>query len=85
MNTTRFVLSRYLHKTAIRYGGDPDLQVPRGIRKLKKLQRKFQVEDCVPVYLKAGLRDRLLYNGTLILLLAGTVMSVQTLYQLVVK
>ncbi|KAK9739307.1 hypothetical protein QE152_g9141 [Popillia japonica] len=77
---------RNIHKTPIRFAGDdPDFPVPKRIRKLKRTQRKFQVEDCVPIYLKAGFRDKLLYNGTLVLLLISTGMSIDTLYQLMTK
>lgn len=77
---------RNFHKTAIRNDNvDQEVQVPKRIRKLKAKQRKFQIEDCVPIYLKAGLRDKILYNVSLILTGVGFIMSCGTLAQLVIK
>ncbi|KAK5647544.1 hypothetical protein RI129_002436 [Pyrocoelia pectoralis] len=53
--------------------------------KLKEAQKRFQVDDGVPIYLKAGFRDRLLFRTTAALTLIGTALSAQVLYTLAVR
>ncbi|KAJ3665991.1 hypothetical protein Zmor_001453 [Zophobas morio] len=54
-------------------------------QRLKEVQKKFGAEDNVPVYLKGGLFDKLLYQATVIVTLAGLGLSFQTFYDLTKK
>ncbi|KAL3289003.1 hypothetical protein HHI36_003446 [Cryptolaemus montrouzieri] len=54
-------------------------------RRLKENQKKFQVDDGLPVWLKGGVKDKILLQLTLILLVVGLGMSGQVMYELVMK
>jgi len=49
--------------------------------KLKAEQERFQVDDDVPVYLKAGARDKVLLGITVALALVGLGLSGQFVYE----
>ncbi|KAB0804571.1 hypothetical protein PPYR_01541 [Photinus pyralis] len=53
--------------------------------RLKEAQKRFQVDDGVPIFLKAGLRDRVLYRATAALTFVGMAMSAQVLYSLAIR
>lgn len=53
--------------------------------RLKEAQKKFQCDDGLPVHLKGGFKDKALYQFTLLLMLFGIGMSVETLWKLAVK
>lgn len=52
---------------------------------LKKGFELFQKDDGVPVYLKAGLRDVLLYRFTAVLVLIGLAQTVHSVYTMARK
>ncbi|XP_044265789.1 cytochrome c oxidase subunit 7A1, mitochondrial-like isoform X2 [Tribolium madens] len=60
-------------------------QVSPKFHKLKQIQQKFGVEDNVPVYLKGGAGDKILYAATLAITAVGLGMSLETWYRLAVK
>uniref|UniRef100_A0A1B0DMS6 Uncharacterized protein n=1 Tax=Phlebotomus papatasi TaxID=29031 RepID=A0A1B0DMS6_PHLPP len=51
-------------------------------RKFKETQAKFQKDDGLPVFLKAGMRDRALYLSTLALAVLGVAMQFKFYYSL---
>uniref|UniRef100_A0A8D2ZTY9 Cytochrome c oxidase subunit 7A2 like n=1 Tax=Scophthalmus maximus TaxID=52904 RepID=A0A8D2ZTY9_SCOMX len=51
-----------------------------GASKINELQKLFQAPDGVPVHLKRGLPDRLLYRTTMALTLGGTLYCLVALY-----
>ncbi|XP_050296926.1 cytochrome c oxidase subunit 7A2, mitochondrial-like [Anthonomus grandis grandis] len=59
----------------------PSSKFPR----LKKLQNQFGVEDEIPVHLKGGFMDRLLFLTTAGLVTIGTTAGLHTAYKLIVK
>ncbi|XP_060527605.1 cytochrome c oxidase subunit 7A, mitochondrial-like [Cylas formicarius] len=50
--------------------------------KLKEIQKKFQVDDGLPVHLKGGFRDVVLLRLTYLLVFIGLGMSGNTVYKL---
>ncbi|XP_044744551.1 uncharacterized protein LOC123306564 [Coccinella septempunctata] len=54
-------------------------------KRLKDNQKKFQVDDGLPVWLKGGFKDKLLFQITIIGLLVCLVMSGQVLYELTTR
>ncbi|KAJ8957993.1 hypothetical protein NQ318_001995 [Aromia moschata] len=66
------------------YGHTAAKVVPR-FQKLKATQKKFQIDDGVPIFLKKGMQDKLLYNATLLLTIFGVGWSLQTFVALVRK
>ncbi|XP_018569536.1 cytochrome c oxidase subunit 7A, mitochondrial [Anoplophora glabripennis] len=50
---------------------------------LKNIQKKFQVDDGLPVYIKHGFGDKFLYNVTFALSIVGVGLSLETFYRLV--
>uniref|UniRef100_A0A131XJ44 Putative cytochrome c oxidase subunit viia 2 n=1 Tax=Hyalomma excavatum TaxID=257692 RepID=A0A131XJ44_9ACAR len=60
----------------------------RGVRTLaqiKELQKQFSKDDGVPVYLKGGPLDRVLYHGTLALTVATLCMCFYNTYRLIYR
>lgn len=53
--------------------------------KLRAKYEKFQKDDGVPIYLKGGLPDRLLFGFTLVLVAIGTVDAIGSLIQMAFK
>ncbi|MBN3298455.1 COX7R oxidase, partial [Amia calva] len=51
-----------------------------GINKVPDLQRLFQISDGVPVHLKRGVPDKLLYRTTMALTIGGTLYCLVALY-----
>ncbi|KAG9346203.1 hypothetical protein JZ751_008026 [Albula glossodonta] len=51
-----------------------------GVNKVPDLQRLFQTADGVPVHLKRGLSDRLLYRTTMALTVGGALYCLVALY-----
>ncbi|KAJ8416099.1 hypothetical protein AAFF_G00381210 [Aldrovandia affinis] len=51
-----------------------------GVSKVHDLQKFFQVSDGVPVHLKRGLPDKLLYRTTMALTIGGTLYCLVALY-----
>ncbi|XP_018330311.1 uncharacterized protein LOC108740480 [Agrilus planipennis] len=51
-------------------------------QKLKENQQRFQVEDGVPVYLKKGAPDKMLFQATTGLLFVGLAMTFKTFWDL---
>lgn len=51
-------------------------------RKFKETQAKFQKDDGLPVFLKAGMRDRVLYLSTLAFAVLGVAMQFKFYYSL---
>ncbi|KAM9774600.1 cytochrome c oxidase subunit 7A-related protein, mitochondrial-like [Syngnathus typhle] len=51
-----------------------------GANKVPDLQRRFQRSDGVPVYLKGGLIDKLLYRTTMGFTIGGALYCLVTLY-----
>ncbi|KAG7462642.1 hypothetical protein MATL_G00186880 [Megalops atlanticus] len=51
-----------------------------GINKVPDLQRFFQMSDGLPVHLKRGVPDRLLYRTTMALTVGGTLYCLIALY-----
>ncbi|XP_060536365.1 cytochrome c oxidase subunit 7A2, mitochondrial-like [Cylas formicarius] len=50
--------------------------------KLKEIQKKFQVDDGLPVHLKGGFRDTILLDLTYLMVFIGLGMSANTVYKL---
>ncbi|XP_971661.2 cytochrome c oxidase subunit 7A1, mitochondrial [Tribolium castaneum] len=75
------LLVREFSKTAPRGTEQPG---PR-FHKLKEIQKKFGVEDNVPVYLKGGVGDKILYSLTVLITAAGLGMSIESWYRLANK
>ncbi|KAL0109611.1 hypothetical protein PUN28_014573 [Cardiocondyla obscurior] len=48
----------------------------KAFEKFKLKQAKMQCDDGLPVYLKAGVRDKILFNVTLAMLLVNTILSI---------
>ncbi|XP_045483370.1 cytochrome c oxidase subunit 7A, mitochondrial [Harmonia axyridis] len=61
------------------------LIVRKQFKRLKDNQKKFQVDDGLPVWLKGGLRDKILFQITLIGLLVCLVMTGDVFYQLFLR
>ncbi|XP_056637584.1 cytochrome c oxidase subunit 7A2, mitochondrial-like [Diorhabda carinulata] len=82
MNHARQVwaLSRAISNQVVR---NASTEVGPRTARLKELQKKLQVDDGVPVHLKAGLGDKLLYQFTALLTLVGVGMSFETLYRII--
>ncbi|XP_071763986.1 cytochrome c oxidase subunit 7A2-like, mitochondrial [Centroberyx gerrardi] len=51
-----------------------------GANKVPDLQRKFQTTDGIPVHLKRGIPDRLLYRTTMALTVGGALYCLVALY-----
>ncbi|XP_036394669.1 cytochrome c oxidase subunit 7A-related protein, mitochondrial-like [Megalops cyprinoides] len=51
-----------------------------GVNKVPDLQKFFQTADGVPVHLKRGLSDKLLYRTTMALTIGGTLYCLVALY-----
>ncbi|XP_026333646.1 cytochrome c oxidase subunit 7A-related protein, mitochondrial-like [Hyposmocoma kahamanoa] len=79
-----FLISRNIAKLVLRNGRaistTSSLRDPRSLVKLKTLQSAYQVEDGVPIYLKSGFLDRLLYSTTIVLTVVGLVNTLITIY-----
>ena len=64
---------------------ETDVSTRKQFYKLKRIQKAFQKTDGVPIYLKGGFKDKVLYNITLLTLIGGVILSVQTVIQLMLK
>ncbi|KAG5870988.1 hypothetical protein JTB14_013459 [Gonioctena quinquepunctata] len=53
--------------------------------KLKTIQKQLQVDDGVPIHLKRGFGDKLLYQFTVLCTLVGLGLSGQTIFKLTFK
>ncbi|KAK7789178.1 hypothetical protein R5R35_006798 [Gryllus longicercus] len=53
-----------------------------GYKKIRSTMEKFQVEDGVPVHLKGGAMDKILYQATIFLCAIGLGMSGHLFYKL---
>nr|XP_034834123.1 cytochrome c oxidase subunit 7A, mitochondrial-like [Maniola hyperantus] len=51
------------------------------LAKLKKLQADFQAEDGKPIWLKGGIKDRILSSLTFFLSYVGILMTLTTIYE----
>ncbi|XP_067136593.1 cytochrome c oxidase subunit 7A1, mitochondrial-like [Centruroides vittatus] len=60
---------------------EPEFAI-RQKKKLKELQKRYAIDDGVPMYLKGGAIDRVLYGATLTLCAVGTVYCFYTIYEL---
>lgn len=65
-----------------KFAGDSSSSDQLFKNRVPELQKLFQKADGVPVYLKRGLPDRLLYRTTMALTLGGTVYVLIALYLL---
>ncbi|KAJ8924486.1 hypothetical protein NQ315_007283 [Exocentrus adspersus] len=54
-------------------------------QRMKAIQKRFQIDDGLPVHLKGGFGDRILYLGTFGLTLIGVGLSVRTWIRLILK
>ncbi|KAI4489856.1 hypothetical protein M0804_004038 [Polistes exclamans] len=70
-----FSTSTYLTSTLIKN--------TKSFQKFKLKQARMQRNDGVPVFLKAGLRDKILFNLTLGLVLFETIESIRTICELI--
>lgn len=74
-------LLRHLSTTRVAARGETSPgQVHPGYIKIREQYKRFQVEDGVPVHLKAGGRDKLLFGVTLALTLCGLAGCVEYFY-----
>ncbi|XP_050515453.1 cytochrome c oxidase subunit 7A2, mitochondrial [Diabrotica virgifera virgifera] len=81
MNHTRqlFALGRAINNQVVR---NASVDVGPRTARLKELQKKLQVDDGVPVHLKGGVKDKLLYQFTLLLTVVGLGMSAEAIYRI---
>ncbi|PIK46019.1 putative cytochrome c oxidase subunit 7A-related protein, mitochondrial [Apostichopus japonicus] len=56
---------------------------PRNL--VKKYQTYFQKSDGLPVHLKKGMKDRLIYSSTMGITIFGTIFACYTLYKMTKK
>ena len=87
MNLSRRVLPIF-HLLSRNYCKDkPETQevVRKSFEKLKRNQKKFGVDDGVPVYLKKGLSDRLMYQGSWLLVFLGLGLSVKLFVDIIFR
>lgn len=56
--------------------------IPDGYKKLKNLQAKFQQDDGLPIFLKGGTMDSILFRSTVVLALVGIGCTIQLIYEL---
>jgi len=49
-------------------------------KRIKALQEKFQIEDGVPVHLKGGTMDRILYYSSMLLIAVGLAQCLEFFY-----
>ncbi|XP_063231278.1 cytochrome c oxidase subunit 7A, mitochondrial [Bacillus rossius redtenbacheri] len=75
------VCARRLNTSSPRLGKASEEVVIADYSKLKKKQEHFQLDSDVPVYLKGGLFDRLLYHATLGLGAVGLALGARFFYQ----
>lgn len=54
------------------------------LEKVKAAQKHFQLNDGIPVYLKGGLMDRVLFGTTVILCVFGVGYGASVIYELAV-
>ncbi|XP_014215623.1 cytochrome c oxidase subunit 7A-related protein, mitochondrial [Copidosoma floridanum] len=74
---------RYFHSKGILFKENELFEEkPDFVKKLKLKQAKMQKDDGVPVFLKNGLRSKILYNFTLIMTIISTCYSFKILYDL---
>ncbi|CAL1684762.1 unnamed protein product [Lasius platythorax] len=60
-------------------------ETSKAFQKFKLKQARMQCDDGFPVYLKAGIRDKILFNITLAMLLYNTVGSIYTIREFLRK
>lgn len=53
--------------------------------KLKENQKKFSQDDGVPVFLKGGMIDKVLYQSSWALVILGLGLTIQTFVRLIMK
>ncbi|XP_061721909.1 cytochrome c oxidase subunit 7A-related protein, mitochondrial-like [Cydia pomonella] len=58
----------------------PYLRESASLTKLRKLQADFQCEDGIPIWLKRGFTDRLLYTSTIVGCGLGLFLVILTIY-----
>ncbi|XP_022913062.1 cytochrome c oxidase subunit 7A, mitochondrial-like [Onthophagus taurus] len=79
----RFV--RHFGQTAARNSSVTGETASTKFPALKQAQKHFGIEDHVPVYLKGGVGDKIIYIATVGLTLLGLGMSGEVLYKLSFK
>ncbi|KAK4885386.1 hypothetical protein RN001_001657 [Aquatica leii] len=90
MNSAKSVLplarlcTRQVTQSAVRRSAVNEVPSNK-FKKLKENQKKFQIDDGVPVYLKGGFTDRIFFQATAATTLVGLVMSLQVFYILANK
>ncbi|KAL0809627.1 hypothetical protein ABMA28_011156 [Loxostege sticticalis] len=78
---TRKLLTRPLTTSPILKSCRPTKYQPQSLVKLKKLQAQYQCEDGRPIWLKAGIFDRVLYSSTILGCCTGVMMVLSTIYE----
>ncbi|XP_071572156.1 cytochrome c oxidase subunit 7A1, mitochondrial-like [Temnothorax nylanderi] len=63
----------------------PLAECNKAFEKFKLKQAKMQCDDGLPVYLKGGMRDKILFNITLALLLLNTLQSIYTIKEFLTR
>ncbi|KAF5280074.1 hypothetical protein FQA39_LY18158 [Lamprigera yunnana] len=90
MNSARKILPlarlsvRQFTRSAVKCEEVKEVPSP-GFKKVKELQKKFQEDNGIPVYLKGGRFDRVLYQATLVLLAITLGMSAEVIYTMATK
>uniref|UniRef100_A0A6M2DGY7 Putative cytochrome c oxidase subunit viia n=1 Tax=Xenopsylla cheopis TaxID=163159 RepID=A0A6M2DGY7_XENCH len=70
--------SRQISQTAVKTKGE----VHPGYKTIKPIQEKFQIDNGVPVHLKGGPFDKVLYQITMGLCVVATCISAKMIYEL---
>ncbi|KAF5304931.1 hypothetical protein FQR65_LT00815 [Abscondita terminalis] len=76
--------TRQLTQSAVRRSAVTEVPSSK-FAKLKENQKKFQINDGVPVYLKGGFGDRVLYQFTVASTAIGFAMCLQVFYKLALR
>ncbi|KAF2901763.1 hypothetical protein ILUMI_04421 [Ignelater luminosus] len=73
--------ARQFSQSAVRRAEVPS----ENFQKLKVKQQKFQVDDGVPVYIKGGMLDKILYQATVAGTTVGVILGIQVFLTLANK
>ncbi|XP_069672645.1 cytochrome c oxidase subunit 7A, mitochondrial-like [Periplaneta americana] len=68
--------------TTIPTCGVSSTDVSRPYKKLALKQKRFQVDDGVPIFLKGGVFDKILYQITVVLCWVGIILSIKLFFNL---
>ncbi|KAI4502060.1 hypothetical protein M0802_002742 [Mischocyttarus mexicanus] len=83
MKSSQISVPKYRFFFTSTYFASTMIKNTKSFQKFKLKQARMQRNDGVPIYLKAGLRDKILFNLTLGLSLFGVIDSIQTIRELI--